>query len=358
MPYQYHLERPLHQCSWCFSELGFIGLESSLMEFNIEHPLANFHDLNDVVVDDDDETVPFLFIVESDHMISENYLKTLRARDFGFSLRREALSSILQFSCNFDPFLSYLAANYLDRFLSNQEMPQPKPWMLRLLAISCISLAAKMTKADFNLTNIQGDGGLIFDTQTIQRMEYLILGALKWRMRSITPFSFLSFFISLFQLDEPPLIIQALKTRATEIILNTQNDIKLLEFKPSIISASALLSASHELFPLQFTCFKNAILKCSYVNKENMLQCYNTIQAIAMDGYDESGIDTVSSSDTPVNVLDRRFSSSESDKTNGTTITTTDTSPSPPERDSSKRRKIATGYCDNHRIQLSQTQQC
>ncbi|KAH7576840.1 hypothetical protein JRO89_XS01G0160200 [Xanthoceras sorbifolium] len=184
-------------------------------------------------------------------------------------------------------------------------------------------------------------------------MEYLILGALKWRMRSITPFSFLSFFISLFQLDEPPLIIQALKTRATEIILNTQNDIKLLEFKPSIISASALLSASHELFPLQFTCFKNAILKCSYVNK-----CYNTIQAIAMDGYDESGIDTVSSSDTPVNVLDRRFSSSESDKTNGTTITTTDTSPSPPERDSSKRRKIATGYCDNHRIQLSQTQQC
>ncbi|KAK2650948.1 hypothetical protein Ddye_018437 [Dipteronia dyeriana] len=340
------------------------------MEFNIENPLTNLHDFNDS-----------LFLVESDHMISENYLKTLKTRDFHLSLRREALSSILLISCNYDPFLSYLAANYLDRFLSSQEMPQPKPWMLRLLAISCISLAAKMTKTEFNLTDFQGRGGdegLIFDTQTIQRMEYLILGALKWRMRSITPFSFLCFFISLFQLNEPPSIIQALKARATEIIFKAQNDIKLLEFKPSIISASALLSASHELFPLQFTTFKNAILNCSYVNKENMFQCYNVIlkQEIVMDiGYDdESEIDTLSSSDTPVNVLDRRFSSStESDKTSGATITTTDTSttatttqlspntnpnppPPQPERDN-KRRKIATGYCNNHRIQLSQTQQ-
>ncbi|KAK0590627.1 hypothetical protein LWI29_029653 [Acer saccharum] len=344
------------------------------MEFNLENPLTNLHHFNDS-----------LFLVESDHMISEDYLKTLKTRDFDFCLRREALSSILEISCNFDPFLSYLAANYLDRFLSSQEMPQPKPWMLRLLAISCISLAAKMTKTEFNLTDFQGrgDGGLIFDTQTIQRMEYLILGALKWRMRSITPFSFLCFFISLFQLNEPPSIIQAVKARATEIIFRAQNDIKLLEFKPSIVSASALLSASHELFPLQFTNFKNAIFNCSYVNKENMLQCYNVIlqQEMVMDiGYDdESEIDTLSSSDTPVNVLDRRFlSSSESDKTNGATITTTDTSttaatttwlsppnpnpnpppppPQQPERDS-KRRKIATGYCNNHRIQLSQTQQ-
>ncbi|KAK4845587.1 hypothetical protein QYF36_006781 [Acer negundo] len=341
------------------------------MEFNLENPLTNLYHFNDS-----------LFLVESDHMISENYLKTLKTRDFDFSLRREALSSILQISFNFDPFLSYLAANYLDRFLSSQEMPQPKPWMLRLLAISCISLAAKMTKTEFNLTDFQGrgDGGLIFDTQTIQRMEYLILGALKWRMRSITPFSFLCFFISLFQLNEPPSIIEALKARATEIIFKAQMDIKLLEFKPSIVSASALLSASHELFPLQLDNFKNAIFNCSYVNKENMLQCYNVIlqQEIVMDnGYDdESEIDTLSSSDTPVNVLDRRFSSSsESDKTNGATITTTDTSataatttpwlsppnpnpppPQQPERDN-KRRKIATGYCNNHRIQLSQTQQ-
>lgn len=68
---------------------------------------------------------------------------------------------------------------------------------------------------------VQFDGGMIFDPQTIQKMEFLILGALKWRMRSITPFSFVSFFISMSELEDPPLL-QALKARATEIIFNAQ----------------------------------------------------------------------------------------------------------------------------------------
>lgn len=44
-------------------------------------------------------------------------------------------------------------------------------------------------------------------------------------------------------------------------------EIKLLEFKPSIIAASALLMASHELFPLQFPSFETSILCCRHVNK-------------------------------------------------------------------------------------------
>lgn len=74
---------------------------------------------------------------------------------------------------------------------------------------------------------IQSDGGIIFDTRTIERMEFLILGALKWRMRSITPFSFILFFISLFKLEDPPLR-QALKARATQIIFKAQNGLELL----------------------------------------------------------------------------------------------------------------------------------
>lgn len=137
---------------------------------------------------------------------------------------------------------------------------------------------------------------MIFDIETIKRMEFLILGELKWRMRSITAFSFISFFISFFKFKDLPLQ-QALKARATEIIFRAQNgksklsqsinldilmckelspkifllffhlDIKILQFKPSLISASALLCASHELFPLQFPCYKAAILNCSHVHK-------------------------------------------------------------------------------------------
>ncbi|XVE49824.1 hypothetical protein DITRI_Ditri01bG0113000 [Diplodiscus trichospermus] len=323
------------------------------MEFDLENPLTNFIDFCSAAPNTTATTIPSLFLVESDHMPTENYIKTLKARDHDISLRREAISLISQFSCRFGPFVSYLAVNYLDRFLSSQGIPQPKKWVPRLLAISCFSLAAKMKKTDFSLTNFQGDGGFIFDALTIERMEYIILGALKWRMRSVTPFSFIPFFISFFKLKDLPLR-QALKARAVEIIFKAQIDIKLLEFKPSIIAASALLSASNELFPLQFPCFGKAISSCSYVNKENMLECYNSMQEIAKEGY-ESIFDMVSSSNTPVNVLDQHFSSSESETTNG--IVTTATSITLRRERDIKRRKINDNR-NNQSVHLSQVQHC
>ncbi|GAU17038.1 hypothetical protein TSUD_105370 [Trifolium subterraneum] len=59
-------------------------------------------------------------------------------------------------------------------------------------------------------------------------MEALVLGALHWRMRSITPFSFIPYFINLFRLDD--ITLKVLKDRASEIILKSQKDIKILRF--------------------------------------------------------------------------------------------------------------------------------
>ncbi|KAF8414011.1 hypothetical protein HHK36_002009 [Tetracentron sinense] len=315
------------------------------MEFDLENPLTSFQEHQT-------DTIPALFASESDHMPSENYFRSFNTRVIDGSIRRQVISLILQaqFSCNFDPFIPYLAINYLDRFISRQEVPQGKPWILRLLAMSCLSLAAKMKKTEFSLTDFQTEEGFIFDTGTIQRMELLILGALKWRMRSITPFSFMYFFLSLFKLKDPPLR-QALKARATEIIFKAQNELKLFEFKQSIIAASALLSASHELFPLQFPCFRKAISSCVYVNKEKLFDCCIVMQGIAIDGY-ESVFDIASSSDTSVNVLDRHFSSSESEKTTSSLAATTLRA----ETDI-KRRKISD-FCNENAFQLSQIQQC
>ncbi|XAR55445.1 hypothetical protein NMG60_11035515 [Bertholletia excelsa] len=317
------------------------------MELDLENPLPILHDLFRA------DSVPALFRVESDHMTSHGYAQCLEAADLDISVRREAVSLILHCSSNFDPFLPYLAINYLDRFLSAKGMLQIKPWVVGLLAVSCVSLALKMREIDFSISDIQGDEGFIFDTQTIQRMELLILGALQWRMRSITPFSFINFFISLFKFKDPPLL-HALKARATEIIFKAQNDTKLLEFRPSIIAASALLSASHELFPLQFPCFQGAVSSCSYVNKEKLLKCCNVMKDVAMDGY-ESVLEGLSSSGTPVSVLDRRCSSpsfgdEKTETSEGNTIT------GRLDRDT-KRRKISSFRNDNS-LQLSQIQQC
>ncbi|XP_047306766.1 putative cyclin-D6-1 [Impatiens glandulifera] len=265
-------------------------------EFDIENPLS-LH-LND--------QISSLFEIESDHIPSHNYSQILKTT----SVRRESISLISHYCSNFTPYLSYLAITYLDRFLSNQGIPESKPWVSRILAVSCVSLALKMRKTESSAIDIQNDngGGVIFDTETIHRMELLILGVLKWRMRSITPFSFINFFISFFKLMDPS-FTQSLKTRANDIIMKAQkNDMNYtLEYKPSIMAASALLSSCHELFPLQFSCFKNAISNCSYVNQEELYRCFDLVKEIAMEEY-ECVMDRVCRSRlTPVNVLDEQW---------------------------------------------------
>ncbi|KAL3647162.1 hypothetical protein CASFOL_008130 [Castilleja foliolosa] len=267
------------------------------MEFDLENPLPPSND-----------KFPSLFHIESDHMPSNTYLHSLNSEGSHLSIRRGIVSSIFRFSPDFDPFLSYLAINYMDRFLSTHSMPVGKPWIFKLVAISCISLALKMRKTESSVSHLMKDEGFMFDLTTIGKMEMLILGALKWRMRSANPFCFVNYFIPFFKLIDKPLI-GALKNRATEIILKAQHDIKLLEFKPSIISASALLYATKDLSPIQFASFRNAVCSCSYVDKEEFVQCYEMMQDVAMEGYDPVWA-MASSSCTPANVLDLNYFSS------------------------------------------------
>lgn len=147
--------------------------------------------------------------------------------------------------------------------------------------------------------------GCYFKAQSIQRMELLILGALKWRMRSITPFSFLHFFISLAEIKDQSLK-QTLKNRASEIIFNAQNGkclflfihvtwfylqfqpaqtlnciaimaagIKFLEYKPSTIAATSLIFASHELFPQQYSTLRASITACEYLDEVSLHFTFN-----------------------------------------------------------------------------------
>ncbi|XP_068667601.1 putative cyclin-D6-1 [Aristolochia californica] len=304
--------------------------------FDLENPFQELHE---------SETLASLFEAESDHMPAVN-CHSFMSGGFDVSFRQNAVSLVMkaQFSCGFDPFVAYLAINYLDRFVSSQEIPQGKPWILRLVAISCLSLAAKMKKIVFSLSDVQSEEGFIFDGETIRRMELLILGALKWRMRSITPFSFVSFFLDYFNFNDLSLKI-CLKARATDIILKAQNDVKLLRYKPSIIAASALLSASHELLPIQYPSFRKEISTCIFVNNDKLFDCFAEMQEVVMDGYD-STFDTLYSSETPVCVLDHHCSSSESEKTSTVRLE--------PEL---KRRK-KSDFCKQKTFRLSQIQQC
>ncbi|KAJ4829912.1 hypothetical protein Tsubulata_025144 [Turnera subulata] len=289
------------------------------MEYDLENPLTLS------LKEYKNDIIPRLFASESDHMPSRNLLQCLKSCDLYVSFRQEAISLILQaqYSCNYHPSVPYLAVNYLDRFISRQEIPQGKPWVLRLLVISCLSLAAKMMNRHFPVSDFQAScyEGFIFDTRSISRMELLILDGLDWRMRSITPFSFLCFFISLLQLQDQK-ARGTLKDRATEMIFKAQNEIKLLEFKPSIIAASSLLVACHELFPFQFPSFKCSISSCQFVRKK-LQKCYNALQEMLEMESLESMVESTSSARTPQSVLERHYwTKSESRETTTTTSLT------------------------------------
>lgn len=290
-------------------------------DFDLENPLSGVdegtHQLSTALLvgSSDPDEPPTLFAVESDHMSS------LAGAVDQLSARCNALSLIIkvQFSNNLDPALAYLAVNYVDRFLSKREIPREKTWIVRLLAISCLSLASKMKNMNFSSADIQSEEGFIFDARTIWRMELLVLDALEWRMRSITPFSFLRFFLSYLPRANR-LVIQTLKARSSQILFKSKNDIKSLEFKPSVLAAAALLAAARELYPAHFLYFRSALFNCEYLSNESLMEC-----CAVMDAYNSTngieaaanGCDSGNSALTPVTVLDCYFAGLESEKTAG-----------------------------------------
>lgn len=66
----------------------------------------------------------------------------------------------------------------------------------------------------------------VFEPRTILRMELLVLTALKWRLRSITPFTFVEFFAC--KVDSSGTFFKFLVSGATQIILSTIQGIKQL----------------------------------------------------------------------------------------------------------------------------------
>ncbi|KAH0685256.1 hypothetical protein KY290_016526 [Solanum tuberosum] len=280
------------------------------MKFDLENPLTAFDG------HDDNDAVSALFAAESDHTPS------FKSTEVHSSIRNHCFTLIsqAQFSYDIDRFTAYLAVNYIDRFLSKQVVLENKPWIVRILVTASLSLAAKMrninnlsisNNSSMDQSEQRNDEGLIFNLQSVHRMENLILTTLNWRLRSITPFALLQFFNSLFDLSNDQSLSQSLEDRASDIIFSSHYEIKLLEYKPSILAASAFLCAAHELIPQQVPFFLVAInSKCGHIYKEEVLNCWSVMREITVD-------EVVSfSSLTPNSVLDQECTSENADRNN------------------------------------------
>ncbi|XLR04729.1 hypothetical protein HN51_059606 [Arachis hypogaea] len=86
-----------------------------------------------------------------------------------------------------------LAINYLHRFLFTFTVKKKQPWLTHLVAVACISLAAKMeeTQVPLPLDLQVEDKKHVFKAKTIKKMEILVLSTLEWKMNPPTPLSFI-----------------------------------------------------------------------------------------------------------------------------------------------------------------------
>lgn len=175
---------------------------------------------------------------------------------------------------------AYLSVVYFDRFLSRRQVGNERFWVVRLLSVACLSLAAKMEEhrvpslSDFPIEDFD------FENKVIQRMELLVLNTLEWRMNTTTPFAYLGYFMLKFlggdKTDE-------LFSRAAELILAITKEIILMDHRPSIVAAAAVLAASDAQLSQKIVEFKiNLISSWGSLSNEDILSCYNIMQEIGM----------------------------------------------------------------------------
>ncbi|KAK9670682.1 hypothetical protein RND81_13G217700 [Saponaria officinalis] len=286
--------------------------------------------------DQNDDDFVSLLERESDYLPNHDYLDRLRCGDLDLSVRTEAFDWIFKAHSyySFGPLSLCLAVNYLDRFYSARQLPRDKAWTVQLLAVACLSIAAKIeeTSVPQSIELQVGDPKYVFEGKTIQRMELLVLDTLNWKMNAITPCSLLHY--SLNKLSNPNKITDKflfsttkVVNRSMQIILDTIKGIEYLEYRPSEIAAAAALSVSAEI---QAVDIKNATSSFIHLVQGRVLKCLEMIKKMSQNS--RSGLGSGGVPQSPIGVLDARcfsFKTHESSSSllgscsNSSTMTTT-----------------------------------
>ncbi|KAI4339759.1 hypothetical protein MLD38_024667 [Melastoma candidum] len=203
----------------------------------------------------------------------------------------------------FGPLSAYLSINYLDRFLSSYELPRGKAWMTQLLALACLSLAAKMEETDLPLPlDLQvGEAKHVLETRTIRRMELLVLSTLSWRMQTVTPFNFLDFFLRKINGDD--VLPRISMSRSIQLVLSPAKGIDYLDFKPSEVAAAVAISVARENQALDAE--KALSLLTEHVQKEKLVKSIEMISEKGLiGGSGKNAASAASVPQSPIGVLD------------------------------------------------------
>ncbi|XP_061372088.1 cyclin-D2-1-like [Gastrolobium bilobum] len=264
-----------------------------------------------------DECLALMVEKESQHWPGAGYFNRLQSGDLDLGARKEAIDWIekVRSHFGFGPLCAYLSINYLDRFLSAYELPKGRAWTMQLMAVACLSLAAKIEETEVPpCLDLQvGESRFVFEAKTIQRMELLVLSTLKWRMQPITPFSFIDYFLCKINDDQNSLRSSILQS--IQLILSTVKGIDFLEFKPSEIAAAVAISVVGGTKTIDTG--KTISVLIQYVEKERLLKCVNMIRELSSNSNsaNDSSVSVPCVPQSPIGVLDVLCFSYKSDET-------------------------------------------
>ncbi|KZV39733.1 hypothetical protein F511_08195 [Dorcoceras hygrometricum] len=214
----------------------------------------------------------------------------------------------------FNSLTAALAVNYYDRFIASPCFQKDKPWMSQLVAVACVSLAAKVEETqvplliDFQVE----ESKYLFEAKTIQRMELLVLSTLQWKMNPVTPIPYFDHFIRRFgSLISPHWEFLG---RCESLILSMLTDFSLLRYLPSVVAAATMTYVIREIEPCKELEVHSQLLSVLKTSKEKVDECHKLIMEI-MDDHGvklRSKRKNESIPSSPSGVVDAYFSSDSS----------------------------------------------
>lgn len=151
------------------------------------------------------------------------------------------------------------------------------PWATRLLAVACVSLAAKMEEYRAPaLSEFRADDDYEFSCVCIRRMELLVLSTLGWRMGAVTPFDYLPCLSSRLRRGNGGGGGALVAVKAAALIFSTAEAASVLDYRPSTVAAAAVLAATHGTLTKEALESKMSNLSPScLLEKEDVYACYS-----------------------------------------------------------------------------------
>ncbi|KAE8711740.1 Cyclin-D3-1 [Hibiscus syriacus] len=196
--------------------------------------------------------------------------------------RREAVEWMLKVNAfhGFTSLTVVLAVNYLDRFLTSfrfQRDDGNKPWMIHLVAVACLSLAAKVEEAHVPLLLDLHVGEIryVFESKTIQRMELLILSTLKWKMHPITPLSFLNHIIR--RLGLKIHLHWELLKKCEQLLFCVISDSRSMHYLPSVLATATMMYVIDQIEPFTLVYYRDQLLNVLQTKKAGILILLETV---------------------------------------------------------------------------------